>query len=88
MLFIKNFDCENEYINSVIRESAIDNPEYTSFIYVDNKKRKVACAYSLSCSGIIASLGGKTNIYPAVEIKYFALDKEYKHKPFKSSFKK
>lgn len=81
----RNFDCGNEYINGFIRDTAIDDVDSTTFIYIDNTGNKVVCAYSLACSGIVANISNKTLIYPAVEIKVFALDKEYQHKVYNKS---
>ncbi|MEE1318993.1 MAG: hypothetical protein UHD05_05725 [Ruminococcus sp.] len=85
--FCRDFDCKNEYINKFIRDTAIDDVDSTTFIYIDNKTQKAICAYSLACSGIVANLSDKLYVYPAVEIKIFALDKEYQHRKFSESKK-
>lgn len=74
------FDCGNEYINHYIKRVAVNDVDSTSFAYIDNEKNRAVCVYSLCCSGIVANQYNKLYIYPAVEIKIFALDKEYQHK--------
>lgn len=85
--YCKEFDCENDYLNKFVQDTAVDDVDSTTFIYVNNKTKKAVCAYSLACSGIVANISNKLYIYPAVEIKVFALDKEYQHKKFSESRK-
>lgn len=44
--FCRDFDCKDKFI----RDTAIDDVDSTTFIYIDNKTQKAICAYSLvSC---------------------------------------
>lgn len=80
--YCDDFDCGNEYINNFVRNKAVDDVDSTTFLYVDNNTGKVVCAYTLSCSGIVAELNEKIYIHPAVEIRIFALSNEYQHKRY------
>lgn len=76
---VKSFNCGNEVINLYLREEALDDTKAKTFIVVDTELNKIICYYSLCCSGFIISSANKFTIYPAVEIKMFAIDEEYQH---------
>lgn len=75
----KNFDCGNSTINEMLSEK--DNLLYdrkcTTSIVVDIDKSKIIAFYSLSCSAYVLVSHSQHYFYPAVEIKYFAVDKDY-----------
>lgn len=81
---VKNFNCGNEVINSYLKEKACDDPQTVTFIVKDKNNNMVICYYSLSCSGLVLDhgTGNKITIYPAVEIKMFAIDENYQHMPY------
>ena len=81
---VKNFNCGNEVINSYLKEEACDDPQTVTFIVKDKNNNMVICYYSLSCSGLVLDhgTGNKITIYPAVEIKMFAIDENYQHMPY------
>lgn len=78
---LKNFDCENEVINNYFTSKAQDDSDAVSFAFIDEEKEALIALSSLSCSSIIAPSGNKLHLLPAVEIKMFAVNKEYQHKP-------
>lgn len=81
---VQDFNCGNEVINSYLKEKACDDPQTVTFIVKDKSNNKVICYYSLSCSGLVLDhgTGNKITIYPAVEIKMFAIDENYQHIPY------
>ncbi|MDE5768189.1 MAG: hypothetical protein K2H82_02270 [Oscillospiraceae bacterium] len=81
-IIIQSFDCGNEVINSYLKEHADQDPQSTTFVIYDLEKNLVVSYYSLSCSGFVLNLNSHITIYPAVEIKMFAVDEKYKHMLF------
>lgn len=77
---LKNFDCENEVINDYFTNKEQDDNDAVSFAFVDEEKKTLIALSSLSCSSIIMESGNKLHLLPAVEIKMFAVNKEYQHK--------
>ena len=78
---LKNFDCENEVINDYFTNKEQDDNDTVSFAFIDEEKKTLVALSSLSCSSIIMESGNKLHLFPAVEIKMFAVNKEYQHKP-------
>lgn len=76
---VQSFDCGNEVINDYLKNKANSDTQATTFIITDNDNKRVICYYSLSCSGFVITSSGKFIIYPAVEIKMFAIDSKYQH---------
>ena len=78
-VIVQSFDCGNEVINSYLKEYAYQDPQSATFVIYDLEKNFVVSYYSLSCSGFVLNLNSHITIYPAVEIKMFAVDDNYKH---------
>ena len=76
---VQSFDCGNEVINSYLKKYAYQDPQSATFVIYDLEKNFVVSYYSLSCSGFVLNLNSHITIYPAVEIKMFAVDDNYKH---------
>lgn len=78
---VQGFNCGNEIIDDYLKNRSFSDPQTVTFIIIDEDSNSVVCYYSLSCSGIVIShgTGGKITIFPAVEIKMFAIDEEYQH---------
>lgn len=79
---IKSFDCGNEVINDYLKEHAYNDPQSATFVIYDTEVNQAISYYSLSCSGFVINQNSHILIYPAVEIKMFAVDDKYKHIPF------
>lgn len=81
---VQTFNCGNEVINEYLKTKACDDPQTVTFIVKDQENDMVICYYSLSCSGLILEHGhaNKITVYPAVEIKMFAIDEKYQHLPY------
>lgn len=73
--------CENEVINDYFTNKEQDDNDTVSFAFIDEEKKTLVALSSLSCSSIIMESGNKLHLFPAVEIKMFAVNKEYQHKP-------
>lgn len=79
---VKDFDCGNEVINEYLKSKSHCDPQTVTYIVIDNDNGSVICYYSLSCSGFVIESNHKFTIYPAVEIKMFAIDENYQHMPY------
>ena len=78
----KDFNCGNEVLNEYLQKTACDDTQAVTFVIRDTKNNNIMCYYSISCSGFIVELAQKQYmIYPAVEIKMFAIDEKYQHIP-------
>lgn len=80
----QHFDCGNEIMNKYLNEKSFDDSKATTFIIKNNDDNTVICYYSLSCSGLVINTNGGDlfTMYPAVEIKMFAVDEKYQHIPY------
>ncbi|MBR6923228.1 MAG: hypothetical protein IKH50_01685 [Oscillospiraceae bacterium] len=80
----QSFNCGNEVIDNYLKTKAYKDPQAVTFIVKDVNEDSLICYYSLSCSGLALDhgIGGKITIYPAVEIKMFAIDEKYQHTQF------
>lgn len=78
----EKFDCGNEVINHYLKSEAKKDTQAVSFLITDEKKNAVIGYFALSCSGFIIEFRGHPTIYPAVEIKMFAVDEAYQHIPY------
>lgn len=78
---LEGFDCDKDELNQYFKQNAINGADVVTYcLYEENEGRKsVVALASLSCTGIIIESKSKFYIYPAVEIKAFAVDKEYQH---------
>lgn len=87
LAYLNDFSCGNVEIDNKLRES-LEDSQIVSFLVFDgdpddtSNNAKLVGVYSLSCSGFIYRFNEKMYIYPAVEIKYFAIDKRYQDRPF------
>lgn len=78
---IIDFDCENTEINKYFKEKALDDFDAVPFVFTNQDSPIIAMA-SLSCSSIIFEIHNKLSLYPAVEIKMFAVNKVFQHKKY------
>jgi hypothetical protein len=79
---VQSFNCGNEVINEYLKKEAYMDTQATTFLIVSNSDRQVIAYYSLNCSGFVVGDEKKFTIYPAVEIKMFAIDERYQHMPY------
>lgn len=77
--YLKEFNCGKESLDKYFKNDALNDVDATTHIFIDKKAKKAIALVSLSCSGIMVNSSNKFYIYPAVEIKVFALNEEYKH---------
>lgn len=81
--FVQSFNCGNEVMDNYLKDKAIDDPQATTFITIDVEDQTIIGYYTLSCSGLVLTHGyDKITVYPAVEIKMFAIDEKYQHLPY------
>lgn len=82
---VQDFNCGNEVINDYLKEEACNDTKATTFIIVNNANSQIIAYYSLNCSGFVIDNGNNFTIYPAVEIKMFAIDEKYQHIPYSTN---
>lgn len=75
----RSFDCGNETLNDYLKIDAKDDAHSTVFMIIDKDVQSVIGYYSLRCSGFVINCNNHFTIYPAVEIKMFAIDEKYQH---------
>ena len=79
----KNFTCSNDIADSFLKnQSYLSSEESLTFLQIDDIKKEIVCFYSLNCSAIVINDESNIAIRPAVEIKYFAVNKKYHGLPY------
>jgi GNAT superfamily N-acetyltransferase len=74
-IFARTFDCGNSTLNSYLKKYAYKDNESVTYIIFNNS---VSIGYyTLTCYGIVKKNDLGIEITPAVQIKFFALDKNY-----------
>lgn len=81
---MRSFHCGNDVIDEYFKEHAHKDAQAVTFVIRDKADGSVICCYSLSCSGFVVESHHHFTIYPAVEIKMFAMDTAYQHVPYSS----
>lgn len=74
---LDTFVCGNEVIDDIIKTELVNDTMTKAFAVIDKEHNEAVAVYSLSCSGFIIQFSQKVCIYPAVEIKYFAMNEKY-----------
>lgn len=77
---IENFDCGNDEINNYLCKKALADYDTVTQLVLDETNRYCIGYFSLSCGALYMNDSRKLHTYPAVEIKYFAVDKAYQGK--------
>ncbi len=76
---ILEFSCGNAEIDRVLKEKAVDETDYVTYIFQDSETEEVIAFASINCSGIIFQEGIQVEVLPAVEIRYCAGAEKYQH---------
>ena len=74
-----NFSCGNKSIDSYLKEQAKEDTKNVTHVFFDEDNRQPIAFVSLKASGLIFESSAHLEIYPAVEISYFATDERYQH---------
>lgn len=76
---VQDFDCGNESINKFLTNiKSYEYPKgYVVHLVIDKNKDKVVSYYALSATSLVTKIDGNFRGTPAIEIKMFALDKNY-----------
>ena len=74
---LQKFHCGNEYIDSYLKGEVKPDRTTTTYYWLDVGKNAIMAIAAIACSGIIINTGGCYNVLPAIEIKFFAVDREY-----------
>ena len=77
--FILEFSCGNAEIDRVLKEKAVNDTDYVTYLFRDSETEEVIAFASINCSGIIFQEGIHVEVLPAVEIRYFAVAEKYQH---------
>lgn len=81
------FSCGTEGLDQFLQERA-QNDSAKTFLFVDVDRNRIVAYTSLSCSAIMYAVEDddaimfapeRFSLVPAIEIKYFAVDKTYQH---------
>ena len=88
---VDEFDCGNQRVNKYLKEDILDDVFHNTFVYIDAIKKRIIAFVTLSCSSIETCLENQIIEFvekvSAVEIKYFAISKEYQHMVYQPSSK-
>ncbi|MBM7835717.1 hypothetical protein [Clostridium sardiniense] len=77
---IDQFDCASENINTYIKETALKdyfNNKGVTKIIINSDNKEIIGFYTLSTTALIYESNNKNHYLPSIEIKFFAIDKEY-----------
>lgn len=76
---IKSFHSGNDVLDKYFKQEAIKDTTSKTFLILDtlDNIEEIVGLYTLCCSGYIIESHDKYYIYPAVEIKYFAMNDKY-----------
>lgn len=81
----ESFDCGNKRINKYLKEQSFDDVFSNTFVYIDANSGEIIAFVTLSCSSIEIcdenTFAVKEKV-PTVDIKYFAISKDYQHMPY------
>jgi hypothetical protein len=81
---LDSFDCGNQEINKFLRKAeGVCNDGYgVTRIVIDVNENKIIGFYTLACSSLLYGSNEQISGLPAVEIKMFAVDKNYQDLPY------
>lgn len=87
---IDSFDCGNQKINRYLKEKVFHDVNSNTFVYIDVGLDNIIAFVTLACSSIDVC-DEQSFVFvekvSAVEIKHFAISKEYQHMKYKSTSK-
>ena len=75
------FSCGSAELDRKLSEIRYDD-DITGYAFIDNEARRIIGYCAFSTSGLTLSNGRERITYPAVEIKYFAIDEAYQHRQY------
>ena len=89
--YIYRFDCGDDDFNELVRKDW-ESQETVKYLFIDIELNTMIAYLSLACSGIMSVIDSDTerswyenelSVISAVEIKYFAVNSDYRHLKFK-----
>lgn len=82
--YLQSFSCGNDSMDEDLhnKNNTLYNAQTTTFFAINQSNNDVICVYSLSCSGYVYTMHDKFYVYPAVEIKCFAVNTKYQDLKF------
>ena len=81
----ENFDCGFEVFNVYLKHKFLDDKAVIHYI-IDSESDDLIAYFSLVASCIFVSGSKNSNIIPAIELKMFAIDKNYRNLNLSSRF--
>lgn len=81
---LPRFSCGNDFIDDYIKSKAAGDTSAVTHAVVNADNGDVIAVYTLSCAGFVHRLYDKFYSVPAVELKMFAVDKNYQNMPYSS----
>lgn len=79
---VEDFSCGAPELDEKLKQMS-QNDEGTTYVFLDNVNNKIIGYCTFSTSGLRLSYQHDSITHPAAEIKYFAISKDYQHKPYK-----
>lgn len=79
---LNSFSCGNEVIDEYIKKYCLNDYSSVTHIIVNSVNKEIICVYTLCCSSMILESYSKHYPTPAVELKFFAVDKKYQDMPY------
>jgi hypothetical protein len=73
------FSCGNAEIDRYFKESADKDCDCVTYVFSDTDTGDIIAFASLRCSGIIFQDSNHIELFPAIEIRYFATDERFQH---------
>ena len=74
---LRDFSCGNDYIDGYVSEKGAYDFTAVTKMVLNSDNNEVICVYSLCCSSFLISSNKRLHPHPAVEIKIFAVNKDY-----------
>lgn len=89
--YTETFFCDNESIDRYFRCIAPHDATAVTYLFIDTEYDALVACVTLSCSAIFEKadedIDQFSTILSAMEIKYFAVDETYKHRPYRKNAK-
>jgi len=75
------FSCGSAELDRKLSEIRFDD-DITGYAFIDNEEQRIIGYCAFNASGLTLTNGHERITYPAVEIKFFALDEAYQHRKY------
>lgn len=81
--YVQAFDCGNKIINKYFQKKAANDRTAVTYLFIDKNEDTLIACITLACSAIFTEEDDvRSTVLSAMEVKYFAVDKQYQHMPY------